>query len=50
MILGITTFTAVHVLLSLIGILSGLVILFGLVTANPMNGWTLFLQRRLRRA
>jgi len=41
MILGMTTFTAVHVLLSLIGILSGLVILFGLLTANPMNGWTL---------
>ena len=41
MILGLTTFTAVHVLLSLIGILSGLVVLFGLLTANPMNGWTL---------
>ncbi|MGP8033560.1 MAG: hypothetical protein ACLPQ6_05380 [Steroidobacteraceae bacterium] len=41
MILGMTTFTAVHVLLSLIGVLSGLVILFGLLSANPMNGWTL---------
>lgn len=41
MILGMTTFTAVHVLLSLIGILSELVVLFGLLTANPMNGWTL---------
>jgi hypothetical protein len=41
MILGMTTFTAVHVLLSLIGILSGLVVLFGLLTAKPMNGWTL---------
>lgn len=41
MILGMTTFTAVHVLLSLIGILSGLVVVFGLLTANPMNGWTL---------
>lgn len=41
MILGMTTFTAVHVLLSLIGILSGLVIVFGLLTANPMKGWTL---------
>jgi len=30
MILGMTTFTAVHVLLSLIGILSELVVLFGL--------------------
>jgi uncharacterized protein YggT (Ycf19 family) len=36
-----TTLTAVHVLLSLIGILSGMVILFGLLTANPRNGWTL---------
>jgi uncharacterized protein YggT (Ycf19 family) len=48
MILGMTTFTAVHVLLSLISILSGLVILFGLLTANPMNGWTrLFLATTL---
>ena len=36
-----TTFTAIHVLLSLIGILSGLVVLFGLITANAMSGWTL---------
>ena len=41
MILGMEPFTAVHVLLSLIGIFSGLVVLFGLCTANPMNGWTL---------
>jgi hypothetical protein len=41
MILGMTTFTAVHVLLSLIGILAGLVVLFGLLATNPMNGWTL---------
>src|SRR5437763_10887856 len=41
MILGMTTFTAVHVLLSLIGILSGLMVLLGLLTANPMNGLTL---------
>jgi hypothetical protein len=48
MILGITTFTAVHMLLSLIGILSGLVILLGLLTADPMNGWTrLFLATTL---
>src|ERR1700733_16250162 len=40
LILGMTTFTAVHVLLSLIGIVSGLVVLFGLLTANLMNGWT----------
>jgi hypothetical protein len=41
MILGMTTFTVVHVLLSLIGILSGLVVLVGLLTAKPMNSWTL---------
>jgi hypothetical protein len=41
MILGLPTFTVVHVLLSLIGILSGLVVLVGLVTAKPMNAWTL---------
>jgi hypothetical protein len=41
MILGMTTFTAVHALLSLIGILSGLVVLFGQLTAKPMNTRTL---------
>jgi hypothetical protein len=41
MILGMTAFTAVHVLISLIGIASGLVVLSGLRTANPMNRWTL---------
>ena len=35
------TFTVVHVVLSLIGILSGLVVLCGLLTANRMNGWTM---------
>jgi hypothetical protein len=40
MVLGMTTFTAIHVLLSLLGILSGLVVLFGLITANAMSGWT----------
>jgi hypothetical protein len=41
MVLGMTTFTAIHVLLSLIGIVSGLVVLFGLITANAMSSWTL---------
>src|ERR1700752_615601 len=41
MILGMTPFPAAHVLFSLIGIVSGLVILFGLLTANPMNRWML---------
>ncbi len=34
------TFTLVHVALSLIGILSGLIVLCGLFTSNRMNGWT----------
>jgi hypothetical protein len=38
---GMDTFTIVHVALSLIGILSGLVVLYGLLTANRMNGWTM---------
>ena len=48
MILGMTLFTAVHVLLSLIGILSGLIVLYGLSKANPLNAWTvLFLASTL---
>jgi hypothetical protein len=38
---GMDTFTVVHVVLSLIGILSGLVVLCGLLTAKRMNGWTM---------
>jgi hypothetical protein len=36
-----TTFTTIHVLLSLMGVVSGLVVLFGLITANAMSRWTL---------
>jgi hypothetical protein len=36
-----STFTAVHVLLSLVGIMSGLVVLFGLISARAMRNWTL---------
>ena len=35
------TFTRVHVVISLIGILSGLIVLYGMLTANRMNGWTM---------
>jgi hypothetical protein len=35
------TFTLVHVALSLIGIIAGLVALFGLFRNNPLNSWTL---------
>lgn len=42
MIWGMTesTFTLVHVLLSLIGIGSGLVVMFGLLTGKQLDGWT----------
>ena len=34
------TYTLIHVLLSLVGILSGLVVLYGLLTAQRLVGWT----------
>jgi hypothetical protein len=42
MILGMTTstFTLVHVLLSLVGIGSGFVVIFGLLTGKRLDGWT----------
>lgn len=40
MILGMTAFTLFHVVLSLVGILSGLVVVFGLIAANRLPGWT----------
>src|SRR6267378_3521796 len=40
MIFGMTTFTFVHVLLSLIGIFSGFVVVFGLLVAKRLDGWT----------
>jgi hypothetical protein len=36
-----STFTQMHVVLSLIGIVAGLVALFGMFRNNPLNGWTL---------
>ena len=43
MIWGMTesTFTTVHVVLSLVGIGSGLVVMFGLLTGKDRSGWTL---------
>ncbi len=38
---AVDTYTLVHVILSLIGIVSGLIVLFGLLRSDPMNGWTL---------
>jgi hypothetical protein len=40
MIFGITTLTFVHVALSLIAILSGLVVVFGLLAAKRLDAWT----------
>ena len=40
MIFGMDTYTFVHVLLSLIGIVAGFFVLYGLLTANRMSGWT----------
>ena len=39
MILGMTALTFVHVVLSLIGLLSGFVVLYGLLTAKQMESW-----------
>jgi hypothetical protein len=39
-ILGMTPFTFIHVVLSLIGIFSGLVVALGLLTAKRLDGWT----------
>jgi len=40
MILGLQPFTFAHVLISLMGIVSGFVVLFGLLNAKRLEGWT----------
>jgi len=40
MIGGLTTFTLVHVLLSLVGIFAGFVVAGGLVAGKRLDGWT----------
>jgi hypothetical protein len=42
LVLGVSlaTFTLVHVILSLIGIAAGLVVLFGMLAAKRLEGWT----------
>jgi hypothetical protein len=42
MILGLSTsaFTSLHVILSLIGIFSGLVVVFGMLRSRALGGWT----------
>jgi hypothetical protein len=40
MILGMTTFTFVHVVLSLVGIFSGFVVAFGMLAGKRLDGWS----------
>src|SRR6478752_6645615 len=40
MISGINAYTLFHVMLSLAGIFSGLIVLRGLLTAQRLSGWT----------
>ena len=40
MIFGITTFTLIHVVLSLVGIFAGLVVVGGLMSGRRLDGWT----------
>ncbi|HEV8378519.1 MAG TPA: hypothetical protein VGP99_06680 [Tepidisphaeraceae bacterium] len=40
MSLGLTIFTIVHVIISLIGVFSGFVVLAGLLSARRFDGWT----------
>ena len=38
--LSLSTFTMLHVIISLVGIVSGLIVLFGLLGSNRTPGWT----------
>jgi hypothetical protein len=42
MILGmsVSTFTTLHVVISLVGIVSGLIVLYGMLGSNRLGGWT----------
>ena len=40
MIFDITTFTLIHVALSLVGIIAGLVVVGGLIAGKRLDGWT----------
>lgn len=40
MILGLPALTFAHVLISLVGIISGFIVLFGLMAAKPLPVWT----------
>jgi hypothetical protein len=38
--MSLSTFTTVHVIISLVGIVSGLIVIFGMLAAKRLNGWT----------
>ena len=38
--MSLSTFTTVHVIISLVGIGSGLIVIFGMLSAKRPNGWT----------
>jgi hypothetical protein len=38
--MSLSTFTTVHVIISLVGIGSGLIVIFGMLSARRLNGWT----------
>jgi hypothetical protein len=40
MVMSETLLLSVHVALSFVGILSGLVVLYGLLNSRPLRGWT----------
>jgi hypothetical protein len=42
MIFDLKTFTLIHVVISLAGIGSGLIVMYGLLTGRRMGGWTAF--------
>ncbi len=37
---GLAAFTIVHVVISLVGIASGFVVVYGMLSARPFDGWT----------
>jgi hypothetical protein len=38
--MSLSTFTTVHVIISLVGIGSGFIVIFGMLSARRLNGWT----------
>ena len=40
--IDLPTFTLIHVVISVLGIIAGLIVVGGLLTGAPLNGWTAF--------